>query len=566
MQYPDANDFIEQVMRDSQGRHVKQSLIHQIWQSHITWCVTNSKYCGIVAPMGHGKTENVTIARPLYFFGLDNNLRQKLICNTDGNATDRVISIKKYIEESKEYHSIFPHVKPSKKLTPLYLKGKKIGNIEAKDGKWQSHSIVLQRDGMSKDASLEAWGVMSKGLGGRADVMIFDDVVDQKNAIDEPGMRKKVIDTYESTWLSRLEPDGVLIYIATVWHEDDLTNYLMKNPSFSFIFMGISSDNTAIDMKLINAGETHPCYTGEETIRVPLWENKFNKTVLDAMEAGRQASTYARCYRNIPYSDKDLTFPSFNKCINKDISTKEWIEHAKEATNKGLKVTFATGVDLSGAKRSGNVIFTVGAIEGENRIVPVDIKIGENWTSPTTASYIKEVYRVFKPVVINIENVALQEMLLEWMRLDADRGYTEAMPIEGFMTGRNKSNPEIGLPGMEVEFKNNMWEIPFKDQADHSSICRCNWCQWKATMNSAPFSSETDTMMASWFAREGIRKYALNGSILTDEDYEEVSKTMHTINSNDVEQLDRAMQEMYEHSDTDHENEYTENIMAGYSW
>jgi hypothetical protein len=76
------------------GRRIKQGQLHKEIQWHIDECRRRGlKYCGILAPWGHGKTEQVVIGRALSFLGENRNYRIQIICNTDENAKARVAAI-----------------------------------------------------------------------------------------------------------------------------------------------------------------------------------------------------------------------------------------------------------------------------------------------------------------------------------------------------------------------------------------------------------------------------------------------------------------------------------------
>jgi hypothetical protein len=117
---------------------------------------------------------------------------------------------------------------------------------------------LVERSGGAVDVSVSARGVLSTGVGGRADLLIFDDVVDQKNAILFPKMRRKVIDSFGQTWMSRLEPDGRALFIGTPWHLEDLTHVLLEQASWSVLRMPISEDCTRIDMEIYNPPSDYP--------------------------------------------------------------------------------------------------------------------------------------------------------------------------------------------------------------------------------------------------------------------------------------------------------------------
>jgi hypothetical protein len=247
---PCANTFIPAIMTDEVGGMVTQGTIHSLWQDHIDWCWANDLGAGIVAPFGHGKTCQV-IGRILYIMGSDPNGRIKYICNTDNNAVNRLLVVQRYIDaRPKNMIRIFPQLIPAKED-----KDKK-----GKSEKWSSHRLFIKREAKSADATLEAWGVEGGGTGGRADYLIFDDIVDFKNAIQEPARRDKVKDSFKNVWLTRGESACKKLYIATVWHEDDNTSELLKNESFCFLFSRISPDCSYIDTSLINGRDDHPIF------------------------------------------------------------------------------------------------------------------------------------------------------------------------------------------------------------------------------------------------------------------------------------------------------------------
>jgi len=93
--------------------------------------------------------------------------------------------------------------------------------------------------------------VLQTATGGRADLLIFDDIVDLNNAILNPAMRPKVVEAFHNVWLPRLEPGGFAIYIATRWHLEDITGVLMTNPQWRFLVQSVSEDMTQIESQLI---------------------------------------------------------------------------------------------------------------------------------------------------------------------------------------------------------------------------------------------------------------------------------------------------------------------------
>lgn len=245
---PSVNNFIEAVMCDNSNVSIEQSEIHRLWQDHIDWCWSRGLSCGIIGHWGAGKTTQ-TLGRVLYELGRNCNALIKYICNIDENAIKRLVVIKRYIESrGGNLHRIFPSLVP----------GKSAELDSSKTDRWSRHMLVVNRDINVPDASLEAWGIDSAGIGGRATHLFFDDIVDHRNAIQEPARREKVKAAFKNVWLSRAEPGCKILYIATPWHEDDCTAELLKNSEWCVLISKVSEDMEYLDTSLLNGDETHP--------------------------------------------------------------------------------------------------------------------------------------------------------------------------------------------------------------------------------------------------------------------------------------------------------------------
>lgn len=226
------NVFTELVMRDQQtSKPIKQAEVHITMQNHITWCLENDYFAGIMAPWGVGKSTQV-LARVLDILGKKPNSRIKIVCNIDNHASQRVSSIREYLDKSEEYHKIYPGVYPDKKE------------------KWGEHKLNVQRDTYgATDYSVEAGGVFSSAVSGRCDVLVGDDIVDYKNSVLNAASRKQVIESWENNWMSRLEPNGMVIYISTPWHKEDCSFKLLQNKRYAFLILEVSKDLSCIEVK-----------------------------------------------------------------------------------------------------------------------------------------------------------------------------------------------------------------------------------------------------------------------------------------------------------------------------
>ncbi|NIQ98606.1 MAG: hypothetical protein GTN78_00165, partial [Gemmatimonadales bacterium] len=132
-------------------------------------------------------------------------LRVKVVSATAELAGNIVAEIQRHIDHNGRVRLVFPHLRPDQK------------------GPWSRGELLVQRKSLAKDPSVVAAGILGSGVGGRADLIVFDDVCDQRNAILQPAMRDQIKLTFHETWENLLGPEGRAVYIATVWHVDDLT-------------------------------------------------------------------------------------------------------------------------------------------------------------------------------------------------------------------------------------------------------------------------------------------------------------------------------------------------------
>lgn len=177
----------------------------------------------IIAPRDHGKTSQI-VGRVIWELGRDHNLRIKIVCASDGRAKERLFEIIQNLKYNDRVKEVFPDLRP------------------AEEGEWSKHKIVVERKARHRDASVEAIGITSTATGGRADLLVADDVVDRRNALSFPALREQIKLAWKSDWTNLLEPDGRVWYICTLWHKEDLSHQLMDNLAFKVMFYAIPKD------------------------------------------------------------------------------------------------------------------------------------------------------------------------------------------------------------------------------------------------------------------------------------------------------------------------------------
>jgi len=243
-------ETIPKFLRDQSGDLVRLAAIHRSWHRHVDACWAAGLNPLILAPMAHGKTVQLVIGRVCHFIGsaelerpngrpiLGRNARIKIVCNDEASAADRVRTIGENLE-SPEYHRIFPSI------------------VRSRTGPWNTQVLNIQRDPRVRqiDSTVAGKGILSTGIGGRADLLVFDDIVDFRNCIAEPANRKKINETFGSTWMSRLEPWGKVVMVGTRWHALDLYGILKETQGWCCLEQAISDDFRVITCKLFGWDE-----------------------------------------------------------------------------------------------------------------------------------------------------------------------------------------------------------------------------------------------------------------------------------------------------------------------
>ena len=238
----DLGSFIELCACDDHGAHLELAPLHHAWIQHVNYCWRRGYRAMIMAHFGSGKSSCLAVPLLAHIIGKDPNVRIKIITNDDDSASKRVGAVRKILETCI-YQQVYPHI--------------------TQGSTWTGHELYVKRIGHAVDPTIQARGVFTTGIGGRADVELFDDVVDQKNSMDA-SQRKRVLSLVEETWLSRLEPDGKVLMIGTCWHQDDAMHHLMQRRRWCTLRQRVSDDCTQILQEVLGGGDDYPGLAGPQ--------------------------------------------------------------------------------------------------------------------------------------------------------------------------------------------------------------------------------------------------------------------------------------------------------------
>lgn len=466
----DCNAFCEFVLSDKEGKPIRQQWFHEEWQN----AANKHQDLLIIGPQEHGKTEQIAIGRSLWRLGKNPNRRIKIICANDEEARKRVSAIAEHIEKNKKVHLIFPDLKPSNRNA------------------WTSQKIFVERSAVGmKDPSVEAKGVLSTGSGGRADDLIFDDPVDLRNAIQNSALRQSVISAIDNVWVNLLDPDGRIIYICTLWHKADATHVLMKRGKFKMLFYRIG-DNFE-----------------------PIWVSKWGAKELKDRCEKIGLRNFQRGFQNKPLMDEESIFRNIGQYKN-EVESLEKIQPEWPCF---------LGVDLATLKKKSNfnVLFTL-ALSPQGKRYPKEI-VRRRMGGIETAREVVNAFLRHRHQIIMVENNAYQDVFLEWVKYYCEKeGKQVALPLKSYTTGKQKMDPNIGLPSLAAEIDNGYWEILMG--GEHGPTCRCAFCVWIQEMLDYPIGEYDDTVMGCFFAKEGAKLGVRSTKIETLGKPREVVKSM----------------------------------------
>lgn len=221
--------FMQAVWKDEKGQRIRLHEIHKEWHRFLReYEAKGYKRLGIIAPFKYGKTPNM-LAWLLHRIALNRNLRCKIVSNDDDTAKKRVNTLKQYIELDPDFQSLYGDV-----IRPR------------RDATWTAHAFNVIRDSLSTEDTISSAGVLTTGIGGTIDVMLFDDPVDLNNSVLSPAKRESVKEAINNVWLTRLDKGALAVYIGTPWHAEDAGHNLFTRSGWVWLVQAVAKDFSCI--------------------------------------------------------------------------------------------------------------------------------------------------------------------------------------------------------------------------------------------------------------------------------------------------------------------------------
>ena len=445
---PDA--FMGMVLRDEEtGNRVAQGPYHSAWQQ----VLTNKKRSIVWSHVESGKTQQLSVGRVLWEVGRNPNIRVVIVSNTGMQAAKIVKSIAKYITDSKDFQSVFPDVKPS--------------------SPWNQETLVIERETLAKDPTVQAIGMHGNILGARIDLLIMDDVIDYENSRTDY-QRQNALHWIESTLFGRLTRHARVVIIGNAWHNEDLMHVLSR--------------------RKVWFAKKYPLVDADG---VTTWPDRWPQERLDdkreelgPLEFARQMQCEARSEGESRFLQADI-----DRCLAKGLG-RQLVPVMRE--HPPGTATF-TGVDLAVSRKRGaakTVMFTILVHKDKTREI-LNIESGR-WTAAQIMDKLESTHRRYNSTLI-VENNAAQDFLVQLMQ-------EKALPIRPHTTGRNKTHPRYGVESLSAELARNQWIMPSGTSGTDVHPELRTFIDEMLYYD--PASHTGDHLMAAWIAREGARKAA----------------------------------------------------------
>ncbi|HSN10521.1 MAG TPA: hypothetical protein VLS51_00220 [Propionibacteriaceae bacterium] len=192
------------------------------WQTRAAYDVLRAlstddrEYVVTNCPPGSGKSTLFTHDIPCWLIAKDRTIRIQVGSRTERQARMYVGRIKKSLERDAPMRAGADEISLGVATDAVATLQDDFGAFrpEGRSELWRAEALVVrQTDGVSlddKEPTCSAWGQDSGFLGGRFDLVIWDDLVDRKNSKTTEA-RDSLIEWWGTEAETRLEPGGALI-------------------------------------------------------------------------------------------------------------------------------------------------------------------------------------------------------------------------------------------------------------------------------------------------------------------------------------------------------------------
>jgi predicted phage terminase large subunit-like protein len=316
--------------------------------------------------------------------------------------------------------------------------------------------------------TVEGGGLFSAGVGGSitgkgASLLILDDPIKNMEEARSKHIRDKTYEWFNSTFLTRAEPDANIVVIQTRWHSDDLVGRLVKEKKEKWEVIKLPAFAEEGDVLGRTIGE-------------PLWPERFPKEELENKKKAMGSYVWNALYQQNPISEEACLFKS---SYFKYFESKDGKYFTEEEALKDFDFIFGT-LDLAVTEKQTSHYTAIG-IWGKVREKVLLLNVTrERMEAPEILKTIQSIYYKFRPNMFYIESFAYQVSITQQVLdmnipvtpsyLKGDK-YSKALSVIPFFEqGRIYFDRNAGYL---QDYEEELLEFPngnFDDQVDMTSL------------------------------------------------------------------------------------------------
>ena len=190
------------------------------------------EYIVMNEPPGSGKSTLFTTDIPCWLIAKNRRIRIMIASRTERQARMYVGRIKRALERDAPLRASAEDIElgVAHDADACLMDDFGAFKPEGRSDKWRTDELVVRQvDGVQlddKESTVSAWGQDSGFLGGRFDLVIWDDLVDRKNMKTDES-RQQIKEWWDGEAESRLEPRGVLLLQGQRIQANDLYRYCL---------------------------------------------------------------------------------------------------------------------------------------------------------------------------------------------------------------------------------------------------------------------------------------------------------------------------------------------------
>lgn len=510
--------YLEAVARDEKGNRFALDTYSKVFVATLLVAEEEKMHVAHVSPPGLGKS---TIARHylLWRIGFDNQLRTVVISGDESSSTDAV-SLCRQIVLTDSFKAIFPNAIPD------YDRVTKEDQIRGVRG-WAKSSWFLQCVGQRKDPTMSAVAMIPHREDMRVDLLLADDIVTETIAASATESAKATR-TFFNTWIEgRLSNSGArCIYLQNLRRKDDLAHIVRKDARFISLWVGVNPECDSMFVRIWNAPDrlvslldriaaltrvdASSGATAEWQFPLPIRGENWTQAGLLA----RNPNALRQLYKLVADSPDDMMFSSWasRKVLDGNAASVAGLQPDMLGfpTDKPIvrfqSLQVSAGLDLSSQGRDGCVLVILARLT-DGTVMPLYTSRGK-WNVARIVEELNAVWNMgLRWSILNVENNGVQDQIIEAIKLiGKDRACPWVYTVVPFATGRNKVDPTLGLPGIDVALQTG--GIVWPGGESINGMRKREWLRLESEFQDCPKymqSGQTpDGVMAFWFAWRGL--------------------------------------------------------------